>query len=166
MTAVGGYSGASVKPIALRFIAELKQNPALCELPISGMGGVETWRDAAQFMIMGASSVQVTTAVMLYGYRIIDDLCDGLLRLLDEYKLEHVDQLIGIGLKNVVPLHDVERDMVIYPRFDLSHCVGCRRCFRSCMDGGHQAITFVDGRPRLNAARCVGCHLCVIVCPK
>lgn len=166
MTAVGGYSGASVKPIALRFIAELKQNPALSNLPISGMGGVETWRDAAQFMIMGASSVQVTTAVMLYGYRIIDDLSDGLLRLLDEYGLDQVDQLVGIGLKNVVPLHDVERDMVIYPRFNLSRCVGCRRCFRSCMDGGHQAISFVNGHPRLNAAQCVGCHLCIIVCPK
>lgn len=166
MTAVGGYSGASVKPIALRFIAELKQNPALCDLPISGMGGVETWRDAAQFMIMGASSVQITTAVMLYGYRIIDDLRDGLLRLLDEYGLEQVDQLVGIGLRNVVPLHDVDRDRVIYPRFDRTRCVGCRRCLRSCMDGGHQAITFADGHPRLDAARCVGCHLCVIVCPK
>ncbi|MCQ2453441.1 MAG: NAD-dependent dihydropyrimidine dehydrogenase subunit PreA [Clostridia bacterium] len=166
MTAIGGYSGASVKPIALRFIAELKQNPMLCDLPVSGMGGVETWRDAAQFMIMGASSVQVTTAVMLYGYRIIEDLCDGLLRLLDEYKLENVEELVAIGLKNVVPLHDVERDKVIYPRFDLSRCVGCRRCLRSCMDGGHQAIFFEKGHPRLDAARCVGCHLCVIVCPK
>ncbi len=166
LTAVGGYSGASVKPIALRFIAELKTNPMLHDMPLSGMGGVETWRDAAQFMIMGASSVQVTTAVMLYGYRIIDDLCDGLLRLLDEYELASVDELIGIGLRNVVPLHDVERDAVIYPRFDLSRCAGCRRCYRSCMDGGHQAISFMNGHPRLDAARCVGCHLCVIVCPK
>lgn len=165
-TAVGGYSGSSVKPIALRFIAELKQNPQLSGMPISGMGGVVTWRDAAQFMIMGAASVQVTTAVMLYGYRIIDDLCDGLLRLLDEYGFENVAQLVGIGLRNVVPLKNVERDMVILPRFNLSSCVGCRRCLRSCMDGGHQAISFTDGHPRLDAARCVGCHLCIIVCPK
>ncbi len=165
-TAVGGYSGSSVKPIALRFIAELKQNPQLSGMPISGMGGVETWRDAAQFMIMGAASVQVTTAVMLYGYRIIEDLCDGLLRLLDEYGLERVDQLVGIGLRNVVPLKNVERDMVILPRFNLANCAGCRRCLRSCMDGGHQAISFQDGHPRLDPARCVGCHLCVIVCPK
>lgn len=166
LTAVGGYSGSSVKPIALRFIAELKQNPLLSGMPISGMGGIETWRDAAQFMIMGASTVQVTTAVMLYGYRIIDDLCDGLLRLLDEYRLECAGQLVGIGLRSVVPLKSVERDTVIYPRFNLSQCVGCRRCLRSCMDGGHQAISFKDGHPRLDAARCVGCHLCVIVCPK
>ena len=168
MSSVGGYSGNAVKPIALRFIAELAQNPELCGSHISAMGGVETWKDAAEYILLGASSIQVTTAVMQYGYRIIDDLKSGLNYYLAELGLECVDQLRGQALDSVSGSTDVlERDTVIFPRFDHSRCIGCGRCEISCADGGHQAIKLnEDRRPVLNGKKCVGCHLCVIVCPQ
>lgn len=168
MSAVGGYSGSAVKPIALRFIAELGQNPALQGMHLSAMGGVETWRDALEFILLGAGSIQVTTAVMQYGYRIIDDLKAGLLLYLWEKDFSSVDEARGLGLGSVSDTTDVlERDTVIFPRFHRERCIGCGRCVVSCADGGHQAIRLDEGRrPRLNGQKCVGCHLCVLVCPQ
>ena len=166
-SSVGGYSGAAVKPIALRFIAELAENPALQGMHISGMGGVETWKDALEFLLLGAGSIQVTTAVMQYGYRIIDDLLDGLLGYLNEKGLQSVEELVGLGLDSVKDTQELERDTIVYPKFLRSKCIGCGRCLISCRDGGHQAIHFGEGRkPVLNPRNCVGCHLCVLVCPE
>ena len=166
-SAVGGYSGNAVKPVALRFIAELGQNPALTGMHISGMGGIETWRDALEFILMGAGSVQVTTAVMQYGYRIIDGLKEGLNYYLAQTGLSSVKELVGAGLDAVSDTTDVlDRDTVLFPAFDTAKCNGCGRCIISCNDGGHQAIGFVDRRPKLDGSKCVGCHLCRLVCPK
>ena len=168
MSAVGGYSGSAVKPIALRFIAELGKNPALAGMHLSAMGGVETWQDALEFILLGAGSVQVTTAVMQYGYRIIDDLKAGLKLYLAEKDLESVDQARGLALDSISETTDVlERDTVVYPRFRRDRCIGCGRCAISCSDGGHQAIRLgLDRRPTLDASKCVGCHLCILVCPE
>ncbi len=168
MSAVGGYSGNAVKPIALRFVAELGQEPALAGMHISGMGGVESWSDAAEFMLLGAGSIQVTTAVMQYGYRIIDDLKSGLNYYLAEKGFDHVSQIVGLALDSVNASTDVlERDTVVLPRFHRERCVGCGRCMISCADGGHQAIQLNhDRKPILNGKKCVGCHLCVLVCPE
>ena len=167
-SAVGGYSGNAVKPIALRFIAELGKNPALKGTHISAMGGVETWQDALEFILLGGGSIQVTTAVMQYGYRIIDDLKDGLNLYLAEKGFNSVQDVIGLGLDslngNTEPL---ERDTVIFPNFVHERCIGCGRCKISCNDGGHQAIRLDENRrPALNGAKCVGCHLCILVCPQ
>ena len=166
-SAVGGYSGSAVKPIALRFIAELGQNPALSGMHISAMGGVENWSDALEFILLGAGSIQVTTAVMQYGYRIIDDLKAGLNLYLAEKGFESVKEAQGLALDSVSETTDVlERDTVVFPRFHRENCIGCGRCVISCADGGHQAIRFgEDRRPVLDGAKCVGCHLCVLVCP-
>ena len=165
-SAVGGYSGNAVKPVALRFISELAHNPAVRDSHITGMGGVETWRDALEFILMGAGSVQVTTAVMQYGYRIIDDLKAGLNYYLAQMNISSVKDIIGAGIDSVSDTTDVlERDTIQFPRFDMDKCNGCGRCVISCSDGGHQAITFEGRIPKLNGAKCVGCHLCVIVCP-
>ncbi|HAB93696.1 MAG TPA: NAD-dependent dihydropyrimidine dehydrogenase subunit PreA [Lachnospiraceae bacterium] len=173
MSAVGGYSGSAVKPIALRFIAEMGHDPALSGMHLSGMGGVETWRDALEFMMMGAGSIQVTTAVMQYGYRIIEDLKAGLNLYLTEKGFKSVRDVVGIGLDSVSDTTDIlERDTIVYPRFNMKKCIGCGRCMISCADGGHQAISMVSGgaeaarRPRMDAKKCVGCHLCVLVCPQ
>ena len=166
-SAVGGYSGTAVKPIALRFIAELGKNPALQGMHISGMGGVETWRDALEFLLLGAGSVQVTTAVMQYGYRIIDDLKAGLNYYLQEKGFRSVKDAVGLALPSVSETTDsLERDSIVYPKFQRQTCIGCGRCEISCADGGHQAIR-LDGnrRPVLDPKKCVGCHLCVLVCP-
>ncbi len=167
-SAVGGYSGNAVKPIALRFVAELGQNPALKDKHISGMGGIETWMDALEFLMMGAESVQIATAVMQYGYRIIDDLKSGLNYYLAEKGFRNAREVVGLGLDSLSPTTDVlERDSIVYPKFHPGKCIGCGRCMISCEDGGHQAIYLDENRKaRMDAASCVGCHLCILVCPE
>ena len=168
MSAVGGYSGCAVKPIALRFISEIARDPELSGMHISGMGGIENWSDALEFILLGAGSVQVTTAVMQYGYRIIDDLKTGLALYLAEKGVKHVGDMRGLALASLSETTDVlERDTVLFPRFIREKCIGCGRCEISCADGGHQAIRLnADRRPVLDGKRCVGCHLCVLVCPQ
>ena len=167
MSAVGGYSGRAVKPIALHFLAELGQNPELQGMHLSGMGGIETWQDALEFILLGAGSVQVTTAVMQYGYRIIDDLKAGLNYYLHDKGVKSLQELTGQALGTVSESTDVlERDSIVFPKFDRKKCMGCGRCVISCADGGHQALGLNEKRqPILDGSKCVGCHLCVLVCP-
>ena len=165
-TSVSGYSGKAVKPIALRFIHDLAVCPALKSVPLSGIGGIETWHDAAEFLALGCSNIQVTTAVMQYGYRIIDDLISGLQAYLKRKGITRLQDLIGIGLKSITEPDKLDRATVTYPIFDQKRCIGCGRCYLSCRDGGHQAIVLSDGgKPVLKGSRCVGCHLCALVCP-
>ncbi|MBQ6781661.1 MAG: NAD-dependent dihydropyrimidine dehydrogenase subunit PreA [Treponema sp.] len=168
MSAVGGYSGNAVRPIALRFIAELSKNPALSGKHISGMGGIETWQDALEFILLGAGTVQVTTAVMQYGYRIIDDLKSGLNLYLAEKGFSSLEEVRGRAVNLVSETTDVlERDTVAFPKFHREKCVGCGRCVISCADGGHQALVLDEKRkPVMNGKKCVGCHLCILVCPQ
>ena len=164
---VSGYSGKAVKPIALRFISDLAGDPELAGVPVSGMGGIETWRDALEFFLLGAANVQVTTSVMQYGYRIIEDLTDGLAHYLAEQKVAHLREIIGSSLPGLVKSCDLDRQTLVYPVFDTQRCVGCGRCYISCQDGGHQALTWQPKirRPLLQTDACVGCHLCRLVCP-
>lgn len=164
---LGGYSGKAVKPIALRFIHDMKKHPELESVPVSGMGGIEDWRDAAEFIAMGCGTVQITTAVMQYGYRIIEDLLDGLSTHLQINGLESVEQLVGQALHHVVSADSLNRSTINYPMFDRQLCIGCGRCHISCEDGGHQAIHWdmKTEKPRLIPNNCVGCHLCKMVCP-
>ena len=165
--AVGGYSGKAVKPIALRFIHDLRKDPMLADLPISGMGGIENWKDALEFMALGCETVQITTAVMQYGYRIIDDLLEGCSDYLISHQMDRLQDLVGKALPALVPAEDLNRHSIEYPRFLSTKCVGCGRCYLSCLDGGHQAITMDpgSGKPRLDAKKCVGCQLCRLICP-
>ena len=145
-SAVGGYSGNAVKPIALRFIAELGQNPALKGMHLSAMGGVETWMDALEFILLGGGSVQVTTAVMQYGYRIIQDLKDGLNLYLAEKGFASVKDAIGLGLDTLSATTDtLERNTVVFPVFNRDRCVGCHLCILVCPQ---RAITPASKRIR------------------
>jgi len=166
LSGVGGYSGCAVKPIALRFIWEMASCKELAGIPISGMGGIETWRDAVEFLLLGSQCVQITTAVMQYGLRIIDDLIDGLDWYLREKALTHVSDLCGLGVGNMISLDGLERDSVLLPHFDRDKCNGCGRCVLSCRDGGHEALSLKKGGLVLDVKKCVGCHLCVMVCPE
>ncbi len=163
---IGGYSGPAVKPIALRFISDLARCPELNGMHLSGMGGIEIWRDALEFLLLGAHSLQVTTAVMQYGYRIIDDLLDGLTGYMKAKGIGSLRDFIGGAVNTIVNHQSIERDTILFPVFDYEHCIGCGRCYISCLDGGHQAIIFEPEtrRPRLNGSKCVGCHLCRLVC--
>ncbi len=162
---ISGYSGRAVRPIALRHVLELAQMPEKPEL--SGIGGIETWRDALEFIQLGCRNVQVCTAVMQYGYRIIDDLTLGLQRYLAKRGLTSLESLVGEALPLFLKPDHLDRDSIIYPKFDKELCVGCGRCEVSCNDGGHQAIVFdhESRKPRLVGTKCVGCHLCRLVCP-
>lgn len=164
-SAVSGYSGKAVKPIALRFIHDMAVCDKLKGIAISGMGGIETWRDTAEFLTLGSGNVQITTAVMEYGYRIIDDLKYGLSSYLRHNGYSNVCEIIGKALPKLVTADTLNRKTIVYPAFSKDECIGCGRCYISCFDGGHQAIEMRDGKPILNGKKCVGCHLCRLVCP-
>ena len=167
---VSGYSGRAVKPIALRFILEMASHQIINLIhPVhfSGIGGIETWRDALEFIQLGCHNVQVCTAVMQYGYRIIDDLILGLQTYLKERGIEHLEDVVGEELPNFVSPSALDRDTIIYPKIERDKCIGCGRCHVSCQDGGHQAIAFdtETRQPRIIGTKCIGCHLCRLVCP-
>ena len=169
---ISGYSGKAVKPIAQRFIVEMASNAVLSgshgkRVELSGIGGIETWRDALEFMQLGCRNVQVCTAVMQYGYRIIDDLVLGLQTYLAERGIERLEDVVGEELPNFVLPSDLDRETLVFPKVDYGKCIGCGRCYVSCMDGGHQAIGFdtATRQPRIIGTKCVGCHLCRLVCP-
>ena len=162
-----GYSGRAVKPIALRHILSMVQNPMMKNIEYSGVGGIETWHDALEYIRIGCRNVQVCTAVMQYGYRIIEDLISGLKTYMAERGVRHLTDLVG-ELRPFFRLpSDLDRSSIVYPKFDTSKCIGCGRCTISCQDGGHQALVFdpETRRPRFIGPKCVGCHLCRLVCP-
>ena len=161
-----GYSGKAVKPIALRHILAMVKNPIMRNLQYSGIGGIETWRDALEFIQLGCRNVQVCTAVMQYGYRIIDDLIAGLQEYMAYRGISKLSDLVGELLPKFQFPHDLDRETIVFPMIDKEKCIGCGRCYTSCMDGGHQAISFgQDRKPHINGSKCVGCHLCRLVCP-
>ncbi|MFD1670514.1 NAD-dependent dihydropyrimidine dehydrogenase subunit PreA [Agrilactobacillus yilanensis] len=166
-SSISGFSGKAVKPIALRFIQQLRTTAGLEQLPISGIGGIETWEDAAEFILLGSSTLQVTTSVMQYGYRIVEDMKNGLMHYMAEQNVEHLSDLVGLANQAIIPAEALDRDYKVYPNIDWDKCIGCGRCFISCYDGAHQALTWDEDtrRPTCNTEKCVGCQLCNLVCP-
>ena len=164
-SALSGYSGKAVKPIALRFMQQLRTG--IPDVAISGIGGIETWEDAAEFLLLGATTLQVTTSIMQYGYRIVEDMKQGLEYYMEEQGVDSLHELIGKANANIIPAESLDRDYVVYPAFDEEACIGCGRCYVSCFDGAHQAIVWDAQRrkPSCDHGRCVGCHLCALVCP-
>lgn len=163
---VSGLSGRAIKPLALRFILEMAQSPDLKGVQLSGIGGIETWRDALEFIQLGCRNVQVCTSVMEYGYRIIDDLVLGLQSYMAQRQVDSLEQLVGEQLPAFVSPSELDCRTQVLPVINHEKCIGCGRCFVSCSDGGHQAIRFGEDRvPHVVGTKCVGCHLCRLVCP-
>ena len=188
----GGYAGPAVKPIALNMLAALGRDSVIAasKLPISGMGGVSTWRDAAEFLLLGAGNLQVCTAVMHYGFRIVEDLCDGLSNWMDEKGFARVSDVVGKSLYRVSDFNDFDLSFRAVARIDQQKCIRCNLCYVACNDTAHQCIDLVakDGRVvqpqsyeiQVNGKEeavstrpsvlvreqdCVGCRLCYNVCP-
>jgi dihydropyrimidine dehydrogenase (NAD+) subunit PreA len=163
----GGYCGPAVKPIALNMLKECAQHPDI-RVPISGIGGVENWRDAAEFILLGATSVQVCTAVMHYGFGIIRELLPGLERYMDEKGYRNIDQMVGRALPNVVEWKDLNLKHKVVAEINADKCIGCQLCYIACDDGAHQAIALPGNGSRIPSIieeNCVGCNLCSLVCP-
>ena len=164
----GGYCGSAVKPIALHMVASLARDYHF-NLPISGIGGIANWRDAVEFMVLGASSVQVCTEVMLRGYRIVQDMIDGLEGYMRDKGLETLAPLIGAAVPRYSEWGDLNINYETVARIDADRCIGCHLCVVACQDGAHQCIhPDAEGKsfvPVVDESECVGCNLCQIVCP-
>jgi len=165
----GGISGPAIKPIALRFVADVARDVGI---PVAGVGGVVTWKDAVEFLLAGAGIVAVCTAVMRYGYDIIEELNEGLLLYLEDKGLTSPMDLVGKGLPKIVGHGELSRDSKVLAAVDEDTCIGCGACVIACRDGGHQAIEFAgpdageDARiPKVGDEKCIGCGFCRTVCP-
>jgi dihydropyrimidine dehydrogenase (NAD+) subunit PreA len=164
----GGYCGPAVKPIALNMVAEIARDAETRGLPISGIGGITTWRDAAEFLALGAGNVQVCTAAMTYGFKIVSEMIEGLQNWMDAQGHASLDDVIGRAVPNVTDWQYLNLNYVTKARIDQEMCISCGRCHIACEDTSHQAITQeVDGVRRFEVIEeeCVGCNLCVNVCP-
>ena len=186
----GGYAGPAVKPIALHLLSQvaLVQEVSRAKLPISGMGGIMNWKDAAEFLLLGASSLQVCTAAMLYGYRVVEDMIDGLSNWLDEKGISSVGEIIGASLPRISDFGDFDLGFKTVARINQDSCIQCDLCYIACNDTEHQCIDLHrdgalvmpghDARdngklmatssrpyPVIRESDCVGCDLCHNVCP-
>jgi len=161
----GGYCGPAVKPIALNMVSEIARSPEMRGLPISGIGGVTTWKDAAEFMALGAGNVQVCTAAMTYGFKIVQEMISGLSQYLDEKEISLSD-LVGRAVPNVSDWQHLNLNYVSKAKIDQELCISCGRCYAACEDTSHQAIDMSEDRVfTVKDDECVACNLCVNVCP-
>ena len=164
--AISGFSGPAVKPIGLRFIAEMAQCPEL-GLPLSGCGGAETWIDAVEYLLCGASTVQMTTSVIHYGHRVVEDMCEGLSDFMIEKGYEKVGEIVGKALPNLHPTDAFDLARQGVAEFDLDRCVGCGQCYIVCRDAGGQCLDWngEERRPVQDEEKCLTCMICSFVCP-
>ncbi len=165
----GGYCGSAVKPIALHMVAEIARTAETQGLDISAIGGITTWKDAAEFIALGANALQVCTAAMLYGFKIIEDLNEGLSDFMDAKGYKSIEDFRGKALPNTVNWNDLNMNYDLKAKIDNDKCIECGRCHIVCEDTSHQAITIettAQGREfTVIDAECVGCNLCQHVCP-
>jgi len=170
----GGYCGPAVKPIALHLLSMVAKS---VRVPISGIGGVGYWNDAAEHIALGASTVQVCTAAMHYGFRIVEDMIDGLSHYMDEHGFRTIEDFRGRAVPNVQDWGDLDLNYKVIAKIDPKLCIGCQLCYVACEDGAHQCIEpyreaakknaggFGVHVPRIIEDECVGCNLCALVCP-
>jgi len=162
----GGYCGPAVKPIAMHMVSEIARDPETSGLPISAIGGITTWRDAAEFMTLGAGNVQVCTAAMTYGFKIVEEMISGLSEWMDSKNYSNTADFVAKAVPNVTDWQYLNLNYVAKAKIDQESCIKCGRCYAACEDTSHQAIWMKEDRVfEVNDAECVACNLCVNVCP-
>ena len=164
----GGYCGPAVKPIALNMVAEIARDAQTAGLPISGIGGVGTWRDALDYLALGAGNVQVCTAAMVYGFKIVQEMHSGLSNYMDDKGFNKVSEIVGKALPTVSAWQLLNLQHITKAVINQDSCIQCGRCHIACEDTSHQAITASkDGKRyfEVQEDECVGCNLCVVACP-
>ncbi|MDB5231519.1 MAG: preA [Chitinophagaceae bacterium] len=165
----GGYCGPAVKPIALKMLTTIAQNPVTSKVPVSGIGGISTWKDAVEFMLLGSTTVQVCTAVMKHGFRIVEDMCEGLNNWMDEKGFATINDFIGKSVQNITHWEDLDINYHIVANINQDKCIHCGLCYIACEDTSHQSINLTYGKPyntySIKEEECVGCNLCKLVCP-
>lgn len=162
----GGYCGPAVKPIAMSMVSEIARNEETAGLPISGIGGITTWRDAAEYMALGCGNVQVCTAAMTYGFKIVEEMISGLEQWMDEKGHTRLDDFVGMAVPNTTDWQYLNLNFIAKAKIDQDLCINCGRCFAACEDTSHQAISMSPDRKfEVIDAECVACNLCVNVCP-
>jgi len=165
----GGYCGPAVKPIAMNMLKDLAQHPEISKIPLSGIGGIETWRDVVEFILLGATSIQVCTAVMHYGFGIVREMDAGLRAFMDTKGYHTIYDFAGLALPNVTEWKHLDLKYKVIAAINPDKCIGCDLCYIACDDGAHQAIArSIDLKNRIPSIieeNCVGCNLCSLVCP-
>jgi dihydropyrimidine dehydrogenase (NAD+) subunit PreA len=162
----GGYCGPAVKPIALSMVSEIARAPATHGMPISGIGGITTWRDAAEYITMGCGNVQVCTAAMTYGFKVVQEMITGLSRWMDEKGHTSINDFMGAAVPNTTDWQYLNLNYIAKASIDQDACISCGRCYAACEDTSHQAIAMSSDRTfSVIDAECVACNLCVEVCP-
>jgi dihydropyrimidine dehydrogenase (NAD+) subunit PreA len=162
----GGYCGPAVKPIAMSMVSEIARAPATAGLPISGIGGVTTWRDAAEYIALGCGNVQVCTAAMTYGFKVVQEMISGLSQWMDEKGHSSIRDFMGAAIPNTTDWQYLDLNYVAKAVINQADCISCGRCFAACEDTSHQAIVMSEDRKfSVIDAECVACNLCVEVCP-
>jgi len=165
----GGYCGPAVKPIALKMLTTIAQDELTSKVPISGIGGVSTWKDAVEFMLLGSTTVQVCTAAMKHGFRIVEDMCEGLNNWMDENGYATINDFIGKSVEKITHWEDLDINYHHVAHINQDKCIHCGLCYIACEDTSHQSINISKGHPyntySIKEDECVGCNLCKLVCP-
>jgi dihydropyrimidine dehydrogenase (NAD+) subunit PreA len=164
----GGYCGPAVKPIALSMVSEIARDKETRGMPISGIGGITTWRDAAEYIALSCGTVQVCTAAMTYGFKIVQEMADGLSEWMDSKGYRDIEAFRGMAVPNVTDWQYLNLNYVTKAHINQDACIQCGRCYAACEDTSHQAIMAVKNGKRhfeVMDDECVGCNLCVNVCP-
>ena len=162
----GGYCGPAVKPIAMSMVSEIARAPATSGFPISGIGGVTTWRDAAEYIALGCGNVQVCTAAMTYGFKVVQEMITGLSQWMDEKGHKSIQDFMGAAIPNTTDWQYLDLNYVAKAVINQDDCISCGRCYAACEDTSHQAIVMSEDRKfSVVDAECVACNLCVEVCP-
>ena len=165
----GGYCGPAVKPIALKFLTTIAQDKTTKSVPVSGIGGISTWKDAVEFLLLGASNVQVCTAAMKHGFRIIEDMCEGMNNWMDDHGFIKLNDFISKSVNNITHWEDLDINYHHIAHINQDKCIHCGLCYIACEDTSHQSIDLAHGNPyntyTIKQEECVGCNLCQLMCP-